>query len=36
MTRRLFDSVSALANAIFAALMADAGFVRLTDEGTYR
>jgi hypothetical protein len=35
-TRRLFGAVSALANAIFLALMSDAGFVRLTDEGTYR
>jgi len=35
-TRRLFDSVSALANAVYLALMSDAGFVRLTDEGTYR
>jgi hypothetical protein len=32
----VFAAMSALANAIFLALMAPAGFVRLTDEGTSR
>jgi hypothetical protein len=35
-TRGLFASVSALANAIYLALMAPAHLFRLTDEGTSR